>query len=47
MLLEKRMGELRDHFGLTPEDLSRSGSTRQIVVGAFPQPVCNVCAWYG
>ena len=22
MLLEKRMGELRDHFGLTPEDLN-------------------------
>ena len=22
MLLEERMGELRDHFGLTPEDLN-------------------------
>ena len=22
MLLEQRMGELRDHFGLTPEDLN-------------------------
>jgi Gas vesicle protein K len=22
MLLEQRMGELRDHFGLTPDDLN-------------------------
>lgn len=48
MLLESRMGELRDHFGLTPDDLNLDlGPLGRLLYDRFLQPALQRGDWYG